>query len=228
MRKEETMLDYIFISPLGWSVHVWDKIINSMHLTQNDYEVVEFLNDSYEDITIENIFKDLNTKFKRLSLYGTIVTSSYGSIVTLAYLKKYNIKINKIILIDGFEMIPNKNTLIEIISNKSISYPSLNEYHNTLLTSEKEKNDRELLEIINHNLTYINSNYVPKLSNKNMIDYLSLFSDINPIVILQEVQKNIKEFFIFSNLELPISYIKISDQDHLLMLTKSDRVLKYL
>ncbi|MFZ2186951.1 MAG: hypothetical protein WAV43_08915 [Streptococcus parauberis] len=222
------MLDYIFISPLGWSVHVWDKIINSMHLTQNDYEVVEFLNDSYEDITIENIFKDLNTKFKRLSLYGTIVTSSYGSIVTLAYLKKYNIKINKIILIDGFEMIPNKNTLIEIISNKSISYPSLNEYHNTLLTSEKEKNDRELLEIINHNLTYINSNYVPKLSNKNMIDYLSLFSDINPIVILQEVQKNIKEFFIFSNLELPISYIKISDQDHLLMLTKSDRVLKYL
>ena len=59
MRKEETMLDYIFISPLGWSVHVWDKIINSMHLTQNDYEVVEFLNDSYEDITIENIFKDL-------------------------------------------------------------------------------------------------------------------------------------------------------------------------
>ncbi len=228
MRKEETMLDYIFISPLGWSAHVWDKIINSMHLNQNDYEVVEFLNDSYEDITIENIFKDLNTKFRRLSLYGTIVTSSYGSIVTLAYLKKYNIKINKIILIDGFEMIPNKNTLIEIISNKSISYPSLNEYHNTLLTSEKEKNDRELLEIINHNLTYINSNYVPKLSNKNMIDYLSLFSDINPIVIFQEVQENIKEFFIFSNLELPISYIKISDQDHLLMLTKSDRVLKYL
>ncbi|WP_438468392.1 hypothetical protein [Streptococcus pluranimalium] len=222
------MLDYIFISPLGWSAHVWDKIINSMHLNQNDYEVVEFLNDSYEDITIENIFKDLNTKFRRLSLYGTIVTSSYGSIVTLAYLKKYNIKINKIILIDGFEMIPNKNTLIEIISNKSISYPSLNEYHNTLLTSEKEKNDRELLEIINHNLTYINSNYVPKLSNKNMIDYLSLFSDINPIVIFQEVQENIKEFFIFSNLELPISYIKISDQDHLLMLTKSDRVLKYL
>lgn len=222
------MLDYIFISPLGWSAHVWDKIINSMHLNQNDYEVVEFLNDSYEDITIENIFKDLNTKFRRLSLYGTIVTSSYGSIVTLAYLKKYNIKINKIILIDGFEMIPNKNTLVEIISNKSISYPSLNEYHNTLLTSEKEKNDRELLEIINHNLTYINSNYVPKLSNKNMIDYLSLFSDINPIVIFQEVQENIKEFFIFSNLELPISYIKINDQDHLLMLTKSDRVLKYL
>lgn len=222
------MFDYIFISPLGWSAHVWDKIINSMHLNQNDYEVIEFLNDSYDDITTENIFKILNTKFKRLSPYGTIVASSYGSIITLAYLKKYNIQINKIILIDGFEMIPNKNALMKLIPNNSVSYSSLNEYHNTLLTSEKEKNDKELLEIINHNLIYTDSSYVPKLSNKNMVDYLSLFSGIEPIVIFQEVQENIKEFFIFSNLELPISYIKISKLDHLLMLTKSDRILKYL
>ena len=64
------MIDNLFISPLGWSEHVWDKIITDERFNSKSFEIVEFLNDSFENISKKHINEYLIEKLNSLSKKG--------------------------------------------------------------------------------------------------------------------------------------------------------------
>lgn len=221
------MLSYIFISPLGWSEHIWNKVISEGKLNKQDYDTIEFLDKTFEEISIQNIDKIIEEKISHLSTDGYIVTSSYGTVVLLSYLYRKRNFFPNIIIIDGLDKLPSKDELSYFLKQEKNAYFTKKEYYNAML-SDDEKNDSKLLEILDHNLSEINGIYYPKLSSQNIFYYLSLYANSNPISMLEEITPYVDNLKIFSHIELEYQHEYIDEEKHLLMLKEPDTILKAL
>ncbi len=222
------MIDYLFLSPLGWNKQIWKKIVDNKKIQNKDYEIMEFLDNSFKKITKSDIYIKLDNYLNKLSNRGIIVSSSFGSVVLINYLidKELTLK-NKIIIIDGFETIPKKDLLIKNFESIPNIFHSSEEYYNSILTPD-EKEDKILLDILKYNLTYKNKTYHTILSNQSAVNYLSIFSSIDFIKQLLIIVPRINNLILFSSIELPVKYYKISSDDHLLMITNPQLLLDNL
>lgn len=219
------MIDYLFISPLGWSEHVWDKIITDERFNSKSFEIVEFLNDSFENISKKHINEYLIEKLNSLSKKGVVISSSYGTIALISSLTNSNILLNRLIIIEGFDMIPSLeelNNSFTYVEDKF--YQNVSNYYDDML-SDDEKDDLELLDILNHNLIVKKDTYTPKLDTKNTKSYLSIYSNFYIENGFISVSNRINNFFIFSSSTISIPHTKISEENHLLMLKEPKELL---
>lgn len=133
------MIDYLFISPLGWSKHVWDEIIIDRRFESKSIEIIEFLNDSFEDISEEHIDRKINNHLDNLSKEGVVVASSYGTVALISFLINNNVSINRLILIDGFDIVPSLeelNSTFNCVEDKCFQEPS--DYYNDVLSDDEK------------------------------------------------------------------------------------------
>ncbi len=220
------MIDCIFISPLGWSKHVWDKIITDERFNDKSYEIIEFLNNSFEDIAEAYIDKTIGDYLKNLSDEGVVITSSYGTVALISFLKRNNIKLNHLVVIDGLDIIPSLEELEHTFSCiEDRHYQNLLEYYDDML-SDEEKDDLELLRILNYNLILKNGVYSPTLDTQSTLSYLSMYSNLDIEKELCLVLNKIKKLFIFSSRSISIPHTKIKEENHLLMLKAPQKVLE--
>ncbi|MDU4445311.1 MAG: hypothetical protein E7I81_04295 [Streptococcus mitis] len=219
------MIDYLFISPLGWSRHIWDKITTDKRFSNKSFEIVEFLNDSFENISEELISKCISDNLNKLSPEGVVITSSFGTIALISTLINSNISMNRLILIDGFDIIPSSEELNNIFSDvKDGYYQQLSDYYDSIL-SDNEKEDLELLNILNYNLTVENDVYTPKLDIKSTVSYLSIYSNRDIEKSFLSISDKVSSFSIFSKLPISIPHTAIREENHLLMLKEPKELL---
>ena len=69
-------LDVLFVSPLGWSRHIRDKICP--FLEEKEVAFLEFLDHSYEQMNLEKIEEKLSSELCRLKSDGIVVAASFG------------------------------------------------------------------------------------------------------------------------------------------------------
>lgn len=220
------MLDYLFISPLGWSSHVWDKLITNEKFNDKTYSAINFSDDSFTSITVNDINKKITESLDQLKSTECVITSSYGTVAFLAYLSETNRSITNLIIIDGLDKLPSQEEIYDMFNQeRNIMFSNKIEYYNDMLTDD-EKSDHELLHILNYNLIKKEQAYSPILSNKNTSRYLSLYASTEPIKLLNTVLPNIKKLKIFSHNRLSIDFEPISEDEHLLMLKRPDAILK--
>lgn len=81
-------LDVLFVSPLGWSRHVWDKICPLFE--EKEVAFLDFLDHSYEQVNLEKIEEHLAYELSRLKSDGIVVAASFGVVVISHYLSTHN------------------------------------------------------------------------------------------------------------------------------------------
>lgn len=81
-------LDVLFVSPLGWSRHVWDKICPLFE--EKEVACLDFLDHSYEQVNLEKIEEHLAYELSRLKSDGIVVAASFGVVVISHYLSTHN------------------------------------------------------------------------------------------------------------------------------------------
>lgn len=220
------MIDYLFISPLGWSKHVWDKVINYGNLRIERCNYIEFIDGTVNPINKPNIDLLIENNMDILSQDGCIITSSYGTIAFLSYMYRNKIKVKNLIIIDGLDTVPGLEDLKNFIyDNKKIKFSKKAEYCDEIL-SEEEKTDSDLLKIVEKNLIKKEDGYYPVLSTKNIFSYMSIYSEMDTKNILLSVVSDIKNLKIFSHIDIPLDYEYISEENHLLMLTDPKKLIK--
>lgn len=211
----------LLISPLGWEKNVWDLIIKRKNMSKYCLDYISFLDNSFKEISRKEIEGEIIKKLKELTNNSIIITSSYGTVVLLSALFKSEIKIGKLIIIDGLNKIPNGNEIEKIFDEYSEEFNNDEEYYDYIL-SDEEKTE-ELKQISKHNLKYENKKYRLKLNKKKAIEYLKLYENIDSFNLLLNIKSQIKELKIFSTIDLKdIEYIKIDE--HLLMLKNPDMI----
>lgn len=222
------MINYLFVSPLGWTHNVWDILIKKMNIPSDGYDYVEFLNDSLLSMEVEQIDKILENKLSNLSECGTVFTSSFGTVVFLDYLSRNRIQIKNLVVIDGLSEIPKQEELSLMgIESMPETFKSKDNYYDFIL-EESDSHDLEILEILSQNLVEVENGYQVKLNNQNMLNYLFLYNGIDPNHSLKDLYNLgcIENITIFSSIETDLEYIKIEDTEHLLMLSEPEKIIK--
>ena len=137
-------LDVLFVSPLGWSRHIWDKICP--FLEEKEVAFLDFLDYSYEQVNLEKIEEKLSYELCRLKPDGIVVAASFGVVVVGHYLSTHNHQCHQLILIDGFETLPTNDELNQFANQLPTNqYATLQDYYNRML-EENEQQDMKLLE----------------------------------------------------------------------------------
>lgn len=214
------MIDYLFVSPLGWSEHVWDKLTTLPKFRTANCDYVTFLDDSFPAIEQEVIEAELLKKLTQLSPQGLVVASSYGSLVTLSTLAKHQVSLPRLVLIAGLMDMPSLTDLAaEFEKDREELYASPLDYLSVILT-DKERKDSLLCQIVLSNLQAEGTFFRSRLSLKNPQAYLAAYAGAKPQDLLEQVSQRCGQLIIFSDFDLPYPYIKIAPEDHLLMLTK--------
>ncbi|TWS94383.1 hypothetical protein [Streptococcus sp. sy018] len=222
------MIDYLFVSPLGWSQHVWDKLLKFPVFAKGKCDFVNFLDESFSAITQEEVEASLLEKMKNLSSSGTVIASSYGSLVTLSVLAKAQLPIARLVLISGLEEVPSQADLDEMFQKVvDESYTDISGYLDMMLTGEEQK-DSILCQILEYNLQKKEESFQPLLSQFNIYAYLSIYAGLNPSYLLEQVNQLVKQLTVFSEQTLTVSHIKILPEDHLLMLTQPKLLYHHL
>ncbi len=213
-------LDVLFVSPLGWSRHIWDKICP--FLEEKEVAFLDFLDHSYEQVNLEKIEEKLSYELCRLKPDGIVVAASFGVVVVGYYLSTHNHQCHQLILIDGFETLPTNDELNQFANQLPTNqYATLQDYYNSML-EENEQQDMKLLEILNHNLSFYQERYHTKLSNENMISYLRCYSNYSVKNTLTKIRQQVNQLIVYSSIALPIPHEKITPDNHLLMLTNPE------
>ncbi|MBG9366883.1 alpha/beta hydrolase [Streptococcus sp. NLN64] len=219
------MLDYLFFSPLGWSRYVWDKVLRDERFLNNSFDIIEFTNESFSSLTENSIDEILDGKLSLVSELGTVITSSFGTAVFVNYLKKRDIMVSNLIVIDGLESIPSLDELDLMFSDiKKVKYYQISDYYSEILTEDEQK-DQDLKMILNKNLVNYGDYYLPILDEMNTKLYLSIYSKRNILSDLNTVLSKINNVIIFSTHKVELPHILIDEKDHLLMLTNPNRLL---
>ena len=121
-------LDVLFVSPLGWSRHVWDKIRPLFE--EKEVAFLDFLDHSYEQINLEKIEEHLAYELSRLKSDGIVVAASFGVVVISHYLSTHNQQCHQLILIDGFETLPTNDELKQLADQLPTNqYATLQDYY---------------------------------------------------------------------------------------------------
>lgn len=219
-------LDVLFVSPLGWSRHVWDKICPLFE--EKEVAFLDFLDHSYEQVNLEKIEEKLSYELCRLKPDGIVVAASFGVVVISHYLSTHNQQCHQLILIDGFETLPTNDELNQLADQLPTNqYATLQDYYNRML-EENEQQDMKLLEILNHNLSFYQERYHTKLSNENMISYLRCYLNYSVKNTLAKISQQVNQLIVYSSIALPIPYEKITPDNHLLMLTNPEILANHI
>ncbi|MGT2925784.1 hypothetical protein [Streptococcus cuniculipharyngis] len=220
------MIDYLFISPLGWSKKVWNKLLKDKRFQEKSIDIIDFLNDSFDIISEDEINRRIKHRLSQLSKNGWVITSSYGTAALISCLKHHHLVVKQVLMIDGLDQMPSLEELKETFADlEDVTYQYLSDYYDEML-SDDEKNDTQLLEILTGNLIVHNGRYRPKLNTKNTLAYLSIYSNLDIAAELTTVLNQIEEICIFSSRPIGLAHRPISQEDHLLMLTEPQRVLE--
>ena len=228
MKEGIAMIDYLFISPLGWSNSIWEKIIK--HLDKKaSIEIITFLDSPLLEIDAKKIRKKITKNIHKLSDNGIIIAASFGVVSLLSALERIIPSVKTIILIDGFEAIPNKDELLKMnLYDIPEKFHTIEEYLGFILEKDDTK-DSELVNILTNNLNHINNEYVVKLSNNNMLNYLLAFSNYPTLDTLKnflDLNKTIRvEVFSSRHLPLKCNIHHIETQEHLLMLSNPQKII---
>lgn len=219
-------LDVLFVSPLGWSRHIWDKICPLFE--EKEMAFLDFLDHSYEQVNLEKIEEKLSYELCRLKPDGIVVAASFGVVVVGRYLSTHNQQCHQLILIDGFETLPTNDELNQLADQLPTNqYATLQDYYNRML-EENEQQDMKLLEILNHNLSFYQERYHTKLSNENMISYLRCYLNYSVKNTLAKIRPQVNQLIVYSSIALPIAYEKITPDNHLLMLTNPEILANHI
>lgn len=215
-------IDVLLISPLGWSEHIWDKI--KPEFREKKIEYLTFLDDSFSEIKQAKIEATLDEKFSRMHEESIIIAASFGTVVILQFLATHHVLCNRLILIDGFAALPTI-TELDYLQNhpQPTNFSSKAAYYEYMLSTD-EQNDEQLLTILSYNLLPNNQGYRTVLSNEKMLSYLASYSGVSTKSNLENSYAKIKKTTIFSSEPLPVDYQAISLSDHLLMLTKPEKL----
>lgn len=220
------MVDVVFISPLGWSKHVWDKLVTDERFRHKSYKVIEFLNTSFEDISVASIEESLADSLRNLAPDGLVIAASYGTAVLTAFLKKQRISLNHLLVIDGLDRLPSAEELAAMfVSVEDKSYRTVEDYYEDMLSAD-EQDDGELLAILAANLRLQDGVYFPSLDIKNTKTYLSLYGNLDVAKEFASVLGQLKNVVVFSSRSVALPYVPIREEDHLLMLTDPQQVLE--
>ena len=138
------------------------------------------------------------------------------------YLNEVNL-----VVIEGLEPIPPKSVL-KTYFEPEIKFASKEEYLSKTL-SEEEKQDKFLVELLLRKLRRRGSEYVISPSAELEYDYLSLYAGIDNLGLLKKCREVFNRVTIFSYFKLiPANYIQIEEEDHLLMVTKPEMIVKVI
>lgn len=216
----DVMIDYLFVSPLGWSQHVWDRLLSFSAFAGSKCDYRTFLDDSFSSITQEQIEADLLKKLGQLTPQGVVIAASYGTVVTLSTLAKYKLSLPRLVLISGLEDVPPLADLaVEFEVGVEERYTDLSDYLSMMLT-EEERQDSLLCQILEQNLRIEDTYYRLRLSQAGVKTYLTAYAGTRPQDLLEKVHQNLPNLTIFSEEDLLYPHVKIAPEDHLLMLTK--------
>lgn len=111
------MTNVLCLSPLGWSHHVWDLLVD-LPSVKDHWTSIEFLETSFPRISKNELYHQLAEKLEMLQSPKIVVASSFGVPVLLDYLKQYPTPLEALILIDGFEDIPDHQQLVALLENQ--------------------------------------------------------------------------------------------------------------
>lgn len=220
------MIDYLFLGPLGWDENIWNKLV--MNLEGKTYDFINYFD--HDDICTSYLINELKEKINTLKDTGTIIACSYGSRFLLYSLDKLNIQKKRIILIEGFDEIKDIDSIKSYLDNRREEFETVEEYLD-IMADEKEKEDYIIKQCITKTLIKHENTYKVKCNNNKMIKYLSILSEIDNYNLINNLKrKNNNEYIIFSSsMEIgDIPYIKISEKEHLLMLSSPQKIELYL
>ena len=221
------MTDILFINPLGWDRYIWTRVLENM--PNQTFDFIEFTEESFKSISKKEIEQVLLNKMTRVKRGGYIVAASYGTVVLLNGLEIFSEYLDgvNLIVIEGLEPIPPKPVL-KTYFEPEIKFTSKEEYLSKTL-SEKEMQDGFLVELLLRKLKKEGSEYVMKPGIKIEYDYLSLYAGINNLELLKKCRLIFHKITIFSYFKLvAANYIQIEEDDHLLMVTKPQMILRIL
>lgn len=225
-REETKLIDYLLIGPLGWKKNIWNKLIN--HLKNQTYDFMEFSNRNIKKINLPTLQQELIEKLNLLKQDGVVITCSYGSTFFLHTLSFIRPTVKKVILIEGFEEIPDNSTIRTDLQCRKETFDSLTSYINIMLT-EEEKQDPILYDIVTQTIHEDNGAFILDCTNAMMESYLSLLSGITQNTLIDNLKKQTFSYHIFSSTSLPnINYEKITEEEHLLMLSTPNKIIKLL
>lgn len=220
------MIDVVFISPLGWSRHVWDKVTTDERFRHKSYEVIEFLNTSFEDISVASIEKTIDDSLGKLAPDGLVITASYGTAALTSFLKKKTVILNRLLVIDGLDRLPSAEELgAMFVSVEDKAYQTIEDCYEDMLSAD-EQADEELLAIVAANLRMRDGVYFPTLDIKNTMSYLSLYANLDVAQEFGAILGQIKNLTVFSSRSVPFPHLPISEEDHLLMVRDPQQVLE--
>lgn len=220
------MIDYLLIGPLGWDKSIWDKML--LNLKNKTVGFIEYMDHQDQDINEANLTKELQENINLLKETGVIIACSFGSRFFWHCMNQLNIKVKRIILIEGFQEIPAINLLNENLSNRSEIFKTTDEYLNTIL-DDGEKRDTFIKKAVLNTLLGDGSTYKVKCSNAKMLRYLSLLSEVKTEDLLPQIRDNKYDILIFSSDEIKdIPYLSTQESEHLLMLSNPQKIVKML
>lgn len=220
------MTNVLCLSPLGWSHHVWDLIVD-LPSVKDHWTSTEFLETSFPRISKNELYYQLAEKLEMLQSPKIVVASSFGVPVLLDYLKQYPTPLEALILIDGFEDIPDHQQLVALLENQEEVFPTKEAYLQQMLGVDSQVG-KAVAQIIGQNLQEDGESFRVKLGNQACLDYLTLYSGFKSQQCLAQVVEQAKHVRLFSSIPLSLPYNSIAPQDHLLMLTKPDDLKQVL
>lgn len=219
------MIDYLFIGPLGWKKSVWNKLLQQ--ISCSNYDFVEFYDFSENNSNFKKLEEDVLSKINLLKKTGTIIAASYGSRFLMNILRKVQLTCEKIIIIDGFQEIPDIDTIKVQIENRQELFSNIEQYLDYMLDSN-EKKDTFILDSVIDTIKK-DDRYVVCCDNNTMIRYLSFLSNIKNDKLIHNLANQSCKKYVFSAENLTnINYYPINESDHLLMLSKPEKIIELL
>ncbi|WP_265459608.1 hypothetical protein [Enterococcus sp. HY326] len=212
------MLDVLLIGPLGWEASVWQFVTEQFPTKRFAY--LTYTDENLEQLASKTDFlNQLSDLQEQLTPETLIISASFGTVVLLSFLEE-NFISNPLILIDGFQQLPEKAAIPALFAERPEEFSDKQAYLNTVL-DETDQENSQLVKIALDNLT---EKLRVTTSNHNYVKALSAFSGVNPAEILQRLALDTS--YVFSS--VPIAGVKmtaITPESHLLMLTNPQQLL---
>lgn len=220
------MANFLFLSPLGWTHHVWDLVVDFPSIKDN-WTSLEFLEISFPTISKDTIRQKIATQLDTLESPKIVIAASFGVPVLLDYLQKHPTQLNALILIEGFDEIPDLQQLPLLFENQKETFSTQEAYLDEMVGSDSPVGE-EVASILFQNLQKEGSAYRVRLGNQAAINYLGLYSGFDSQEALLQVVNQTEKVILFSHIPLTLPHHWIHPQDHLLMLTQPEQLKEIL
>lgn len=171
--------------------------------------------------------KKIATQLDNLESPRIVIAASFGVPVLLDYLQKHPTQLNALILIDGFDEIPDLQQLPVLFENQKETFSTQEAYLDEMVGSDSPVGE-EVASILFQNLQKEGTAYRVRLGNQTAMNYLGLYSDFDSQEALLQVVNQAERVILFSHLPLTLPHQLIHPQDHLLMLTQPEQLKEIL